>query len=173
MKAAALVIILAACSNAASPTPDAPPHHGDAPASTDGPDPVADAPAALRILVINEVVAAGSPDWFEVVNATPNPIQLADFKFADANDTTKAVAFPAMTLAAGAYFAQDVDGTVVPFKLGSDEELWVFRASDNAVSDTVDWAEGDSPMDGSYARNPDIFGAFATSTTPTRGAPNQ
>ena len=165
----------AACSNAATPSADAPPvGHGDAAGSGDDAGAGDAAPAPLRLVVINEIVASGTPDWFEVVNATTAPIQLSDYVFVDARDNfTKAVAFAPHQLAPGEFFTQDVDGTVVPFKLASDEELWVYRASDHALSDGVDWAEGDSPVGGSFARDPDVFGTFTTTTKPTKGAANQ
>ncbi len=169
----ALVLVLAACSNASSSTVDAPPHGQiDAPAVADAS--AVDAPPALRLLVVNEVAASETPDWFEVVNATASPIEMSDFIFVDAaGDFTKAVPFAQHTLGPGEYFAQDVDGTTVPFKLAGDEELWVYRKSDHLLSDGVDWAEGDSPAGGSFARNPDVFGAFVTTMHQTKGTPNQ
>jgi hypothetical protein len=168
----ALVLGLSACSNASAPGVDAPPGHqdgtgADTPSTIDAPD------VAVRILVINEVAAGEAVDWFEIVNATLAPVQLEQFVFVDsAGDFTKAVPFPAMTLAPGAYFTQDVDGVTIPFKLASDEELWVYRASDHALSDGVDWDAGASPAGSSFARMPDIFGPFQTTTTQTRGTPN-
>ena len=174
MRAGYLLVLIAACSNAADPQPavDAP---VEPPADMAPPvDNPADAPASLRILVVNEVAAGETPDWFEVVNATTAPVQLADFIFVDAaGDFAKAVAFPSMMLGPGERFAQDVDGTVVPFKLGSDEELWVYRAADQMLSDGVDWAEGASPAGSSFARIPDTFGDFQTTTHQTKGAPNE
>ena len=79
-----------------------------------------------------------------------------------------------MTLPAGGYFAQDVSKALNgPFGLASDEELWIYRASDHLLSDGVDWAAGDSPTGSSYARIPDVFGAFQTTKHETKGAPNQ
>ena len=89
------------------------------------------------------------------------------------DDFAKAVPFPAQTLGPGAFATQDVDGVIVPFKLASDEELWVYRATDHALSDGVDWNDGDSPTGGSYARVPDTFAPFLTTTHPTKGLPNQ
>lgn len=177
MRVHALFVVLAACSNAADPDPmiDAPP---PPPQDSPPPPPVDMAPGdgqpqALRILVVNEIAAGEAPDWFEVVNATFGPVQLADFVFVDAvGDFAKAVAFPQMMLGPGERFAQDVDGTVVPFKLGSDEELWVYRAADQMLSDGIDWAEGASPAGSSFARIPDVFGAFQTTATQTKGTPN-
>jgi hypothetical protein len=161
---------LAACSNAADPSHDAPLRPVDA-SLIDAYQP--DAPPALRILVVNEVAAGETPDWFEVVNATQTPVQLSDFVYVDVKgDFVKAKAFPAMMLGPGAYYAQDVDDVTSGFKLGSDEEIWVYRMSDQRLSDGADWNEGESPSGGSYARSPTIFGPFMTTTNPTKGAAN-
>lgn len=171
MKSLALVCVLAACSNAADPATDAfvGPPGADAP-SRDAP---LDGPAtATRILVLNEVAPGEAPDWFEVVNATTSPVQLADFAYVDlAGDFAKAKPFAPLVLGPGARFVQDVDDTISGFKLGGDEELWIYRASDHALSDGVDWAAGDAPTGKSFARSPDVFGPFATSAQ-TRGTAN-
>jgi hypothetical protein len=152
--------LFAACSNAADPKTDAPPGNVDAPA-VDAP-PV-DAPAPLKILVVNEVAAGETPDWIEVVNVSNAAVQLSDFVYCDVpDDFVKAKAFPAMMLAPGAYHAQDIDDVISGFKLGSDEQVWVYRASDRRVSDGVDWAEGAAPAGMSYRRSPDKTGDFAT-----------
>lgn len=170
-----ILATLAACSNAADPVSiDAAPGVRPDASPSDARE-VLDAPrAGIRILVVNEVVASGDPDWIEVVNATTSAIQLSDFIFVDEHDNfTKAVPFPAQTLGPGGYATVDLDGVVVPFKLAADEEVWVYRASDHALSDGVDWAEGDSPATGSFARVPDTFAPFVTSVHPTKGGPNQ
>jgi hypothetical protein len=167
MRLPLLLVAVIACSNAANPqTPDAA-QPVDAPAGD------IDAPVvALRLLVVNEVAAGEAPDWFEVVNATASPLELADFIYVDAaGDFAKARAFPAMTLAPGAYFAQDVDDLISGFKLGSDEEVWVYRASDQALSDGVDWPEGAAPTGMSFARAPTITGDFVTGA-PSKGVAN-
>lgn len=181
MRARSLILVslfgsIAACSNAADPiAPDGgivAPHdaagdHLDA----DG-RPAADG-AQQQILAINEVAAGETPDWFEVVNLSPLTLTLSDFVYCDvAEDFVKAKAFAAITLAPGAYYAQDVDDATSGFKLAGDEELHVYFAADHAVVDAVDWASGDSPAGGSFARSPDRTGAFATTTTPTKGVAN-
>ncbi len=176
MRATPLCVLIA-CSNAADPVALDANHHIDgapADAHPDGAKVFEDAPgAALRILVVNEVVAAGNPDWIELVNATTQPVQMSDFVIIDkAGDLADAYTFPAQTLGPGAFMTIDADGTIVPFKLGSDEEVWVYRKSDGALSDGVDWNDGDSPTNGSFARVPDTFAPFVTSTHPTKGAPN-
>jgi hypothetical protein len=162
------IIVLAACSNAAEPAVDAAFHPIDAAADAAS----MDAPAPLHILVVNEVAAGETPDWIEIVNVTAQPVELELFVYTDvAGDLVKARAFPQVTLAPGAYFTQDIDDALSGFKLGSDEELWVYRAADGALSDGVDWPEGASPAGMSYARVPDKTGTFATGA-PSKGSPN-
>jgi hypothetical protein len=162
------LLLFAACSNAADPAADAAFHPIDAPADAAP----ADAASALRILVVNEVAAGEAPDWFELINVTSSDVALDQFVYVDvAGDFSKARPLPAVTLPPGGYFTQDVDDTISGFKLGSDEELWIYRASDHALSDGVDWPEGASPAGSSYARAPDATGAFVTGA-PSKGQPN-
>ena len=159
MRASILLVLAAACSNASDPIIDAPFQPIDA--AVDGASP--DAPAMARILVVNEVAPGEAPDWIEIVNVSSSPVQLDQFVYVDvAGDFVKAKAFPAMMLAPGAYYVQDVDDPISGFKLGGDEEVWIYRASDRAMSDGVDWAAGAAPTGMSYARKPDKTGAFAT-----------
>jgi hypothetical protein len=171
----ALVIAIAACSNARETPPDAPriATVDDATSSADAQlDAAANGP--LRIIVLNEVSAQSDPDWFEIVNATTSPLDTSQYIFVDkADEFDKAVPFTLGTIGPGALATVDCDGVTVPFKLGSGEELWIYRASDHALSDGVDWAVGDSPTGGSYARIPDTFGPFTTTMNPTKGLPNE
>lgn len=166
MRSTVLVCLIAACSNAADPadTPDAPPS-GDA---------AVDAPAGppLDILRVNEVVAAGAPDWFEVVNVSASAVELSEYCYVDSGALATCKAFPAMSLAPMAHYAQDVDDTISGFKLGGDEEVSVYRISDMRISDKADWAEGDSPGGESWARIPDITGTFARTNQVTKNAAN-
>lgn len=157
-------ILLAACSNAADPaTPDAPLV----------PDARVDAGPPLDTLRVNEVVASGAPDWIEVVNASSAALELSEYCYTDvAGDFAKCKPFPAMTLGPGARFAQDVDDDVSGFKLGGDEEVWVYRIADQRLSDGVDWAEGDAPSNESFARIPDTTGAFVRTNQVTKGTAN-
>ena len=58
------------------------------------------------------------------------------------------------------------------FALGSDEELGIWLLDGTLVA-SVDWEDGQSGADQSYARVPDVTGGFATVDTPTPGAANQ
>lgn len=173
----AIMFALVACSNARDTPPDATRGAIASDASTS--DGAKSAPSdastgPLRLIVLNEVVAAGDPDWFEIVNATTAPLDTSQFVFVDkAGAFDKAVPFTLGTIGPGAFATVDCDGSAVPFKLGSDEELWIYRGSDHVLSDGVDWAAGDSPDGGSYARIPDTFGPFTTTLHPTKGTPNQ
>ena len=119
--------ILAACSNAADPPAT------DAPAQSDAMPDASTTP--LETLRINEVVASGAPDWFEIVNVSATPVELADYCYVDSSPLSACKAFPAMQLAANARFVQDVDDTLAGFKLVGDEELHVHRITDMRVSD--------------------------------------
>ena len=127
-------------------------------------------------LVINEVAAKGDPlDWFELHNASRVPIALDGFEMADSlTDAGKRVPFPAGTvIRPGAYMEFSLDKDSWPgFALGGDEELGIWL-SDGTLVASVDWDEGQSGADQSYARVPDVTGRFETVETPTPGAANQ
>ena len=151
-----------------------PPGSGDVDAGAPGADP-SDTPLDVG-LVINEIAAKGDPlDWFELHNASRVPIALAGFEMADdLADVGKRVPFPAGTvIGPGEYlqFSLDKDGWP-GFALGSDEELGIWLLDGTLVA-SVDWDEGQSGGDQSYARVPDITGPFETVDTPTPGAANQ
>lgn len=163
-----VLVVLAACSNARNPGADAAFIAIDAPADAAEPD----APPTARVLVINEVCAGDSPDWFEIVNVTDAPVPLELFVYSDTpDDFTIAAPFPAMTLAPGAYHVQDVDDATSGFRLGGDEALYVYRASTQALSDSVDWGQGQAPGGMSFARVPDTTGDFVTGAQ-SKGLPN-
>jgi hypothetical protein len=167
-----VIVCLSACSQAASPSVDA--HIAPRDANNVTVDSAIDGAmgGTVRILALNEVAPSETPDWFEIVNATTTAIQLGDFVYVDvAGDFAKAKAFPTMMLGPGARYVQNVDDVTSGFKLASDEELWIYRASDHALSDGVDWAEGAAPAGMSYARSPDVFGPFVTGAQ-SRGAAN-
>ena len=166
------LVLLGACSQAASPSVDAhiAPDDTTSVAVDSGIDGTMG--GTVRIVALNEIAPGETPDWFEIVNATTAPIQLGDFVYVDVKgDFAKAKAFPAMMLGPGARYVQNVDDVTSGFKLGSEEELWIYRAGDHALSDGADWAEGAAPTGMAYARSPDIFGPFVTGAQ-TRGTAN-
>ena len=151
-----------------------PPATGDADAGARGAG-TSDAPLDVG-LVINEVAAKGDPlDWFELHNASRVPIALDGFEMADdLTDVGKRVPFPAGTvIGPGEYLQFSLDKEAWPgFALGSDEELGIWLLDGTLVA-SVDWDEGQSGADESYARVPDVTGRFETVDTPTPGAANR
>ncbi|HEY4057961.1 MAG TPA: hypothetical protein VGM39_15205 [Kofleriaceae bacterium] len=128
--------------------------------------------APLKTLVINEVAAAEDPDWLEIVNTTGAPIEKSSYCYVD-NSAVACSPFPAGPLAAGAYFTVDASDAVSGFAFGSADSAIVKRISDGHVSDSVTWTAGQAgPAGSSYARHPDATGAFANTSTPTKGAKN-
>ena len=174
MKAFAVLglALVSACSNAGDGAVDASPLGDsgiDAPVDAD-----VDASAPMRVLVLNEVAAAGDPeDWIEIVNASGAPVAINEFMFVDEpGNLAKAWPFTPMTLAPGERYVQEISDALNAFKLGADEEIWIYHRADGSLSDGVDWADGDSPAGGSFARIPDTSGQFATRTRDTRGQAN-
>ena len=70
---------------------------------------------------------------------------------------------------AGDLFVVDVDDSTVGFKLAGDEEVHLTDCV--TVLDSVDWSSGQSPAEGSFARQAD--GSFVTALADTRGQPNE
>lgn len=184
----ACAVLVTACSHAQDSTPDAKVIIDGAVPADAGPDARVGPDGAIAAgIVINEVVAAGAPDWFEIANPTTVDVDLSDVYFSD--DLTPAVTaganvafIPAGSHVSGhQYFVLDVDAAGVGFGLGKDEALSLWRDADgdhaasagDTLLDSVDWLDGDAPAAASFARLPDASGAFATTATPTRGGPNQ
>ncbi|MDE2743087.1 MAG: CotH kinase family protein [Gemmatimonadota bacterium] len=145
---------------------------GEDVASEDG-----DAEAGTEIgLVINEVAAQGDPlDWFELYNASDEPIDLAGFVMADdLTDKSKRTPFPDGTvIEVGEFLQIELDKDGWPgFALGRDEELGIWTADGTLVAQ-VDWEKGQADEGTSWARLPNITGEFQTVDTPTPGAPNE
>jgi hypothetical protein len=124
-------------------------------------------------LIINEIVADGEPDWFELYNTSDDAIVLTDVTFTDdiAGEPGRAQFKDGDTIEAGGYLTKDVGDATVGFGLGGDEELGII-APDGTVIASVDWDEGDSPESKSYGRFPNGTGDFQTLSTPTKGAKN-
>jgi hypothetical protein len=126
------------------------------------------------VLVVNEVTPEGDPeDWFEIVNAGDEVLVLSDYSYAEeVFGAGLSAPFPeGVDLAPGERHVQLVIEEEAGFRLGSDEELGI-RDSDGGFVDGIDWAEGEAPEGWSYARVPDVEGAFRPSHHPSPGAPN-
>lgn len=158
---APLLLLCTACGGGDAPNPgDA----GTAPDASDNP--------TFTGLVINEVVAAGSPDWFELFNRSSAAIDLEGAHFSDdAARPLRATFSAGQVVPAGGYLVVEVSDDLVGFGLGKDEMLVVFDP-DGGEIDRADWDEGDAPDGASWGRNPDGAGSFETMHTPTPGAAN-
>lgn len=133
-----------------------------------------DTVVAASNLLINEVAAAGTPnDWLELYNPGDAAVSLAGWTFADSlTDPTKRAAFPAeATVPAKGFLLVECTDEANGFKLGKDEEVAIF-APDGSLVDSVDWADGDSPVDASYARVPNGGATWQTVTPATPGSSN-
>lgn len=124
-------------------------------------------------LVVTEVAAAGTPhDWVEVKNVSDQWVDLVDFVVVDArDDLDRARPLGAVKLAPGERYVRILTDATVGFRLAGDEELWIYRSSDGALVDGVDWDQGASPPGGSLARRGDT-GPFVTVAVDTRGRAN-
>ena len=146
----------------------------EAPPDAGAPDAAPDAlPVEPVGLVINEVAAAGDPDdWFELYNGTATTIDLSRDWFSDDADEPLAVQFSSDAfIEPGAYYVQYMTDDV-GIGLGKEEEVIVTHP-DGLVVDHVEWLEGQSPEAASFARIPNITGAFVTIEAPSPGAANE
>ena len=125
-------------------------------------------------VIINEIAASETPDWFELYNPGAAAVSLSGWKFADSTtDFTKAAPFVAgAAVPPGGYLVVKVSTAANGFGLGSGESLAVLRP-DGSECDGTNWSKGQSPKGGSLARVPDATGPFVTSKHPTPGAANQ
>ncbi|MBM4293138.1 MAG: lamin tail domain-containing protein [Deltaproteobacteria bacterium] len=128
-------------------------------------------PPPARALRLNEVVAAGAPDWVELYNPGDAPVALSGYALSDDPALPRKGALTAGEVPARGYLRVDVSDEGLGFKLSGDEQA-LLTSPDGVILDLVDWAEGDAPLGASYGRAPDGDGAWRTLTAPTPGAPN-
>ena len=121
-------------------------------------------------IVINEVIAAGAPDGVELVNLGDTPIDLSVFTLTD-DPAQPLRGRLSGVLEVGAYLWVEVSDETLGFRLGGDEEVYLFHQS-GVLVDRVDWEEGDAPEGESYRRVPDRTGEFVRGSA-TPGAPNE
>ncbi|GLZ40249.1 lamin tail domain-containing protein [Actinokineospora sp. NBRC 105648] len=124
------------------------------------------AAAAAPGVVINEVESnGGSPgDWVELVNTSAAAVDVSGWVVKD-NDNSHAFTIASGTsVAPGGYLVVDVDPV---YGLGSADSARLYRSS--TLVDSYTWSAHATTT---YGRCADGVGAFATTTTPTRGAAN-
>lgn len=137
---------------------------------------------------INEVCAKGAPigtwnptgsDWIELYNGEAADVDLSGYRI---NDSAKqpfadAIALPKGTKISAKgyliiYFNHNGAGSPnIDKGLSGDEAATLFHVSGKTV-DMVNWEVGDSPVGGSWGRDPDGSSVFKTFDKPTPGKPN-
>ena len=132
------------------------------------------------ILVINEIMAKdadGGNDWIEFYVSGTETINLSDYTVVDDNAENELSALPTVILSPGEFYvvratdeAPEDGSAYVPFKLGSDDCVSLFKGDD--LIDRLDWEDGDALIGYSYGCFPD--GSENTQTlSPTSGYPNE
>ncbi|MEO8620981.1 MAG: lamin tail domain-containing protein [bacterium] len=118
---------------------------------------------------INEVESnGGTPgDWIELYNATSVAVDISGWGIRD-NDTTHVIyKIPAgTTIAAGGYYV--VEEAQFGFGLGAADEARLY----NQFGSIVEVSAWTAHAATTYGRCPNANGAFSTSTSSTKGAPN-
>ncbi len=145
-----------------------------APADTGIADVAQDAPASPSGLVINEVAAAGDPDyWIELYNGGDESVDLGGWTLTDSDPAHSHVFAGGQTIGAGGYkllLREEAGGFT--FGLGQADSV-VLYDDQGLIVDRVDWAEGASPEGTSYGRIPNGTGEFVTLVAPTPAAENE
>jgi len=131
----------------------------------------ADCPSVMSgVVVINEVVAAGSPDWLELYNLSDEDIDLSGYGLSDELTAPFKATLSGLTLPASGHLKINVSDESLGFKLGGDE-LASLTDPSGLVLDLVDWDEGDAPEGMSWGRSPDGAEEWRTQA-PSPGAAN-
>lgn len=127
-------------------------------------------------VVLNEIVAGstdGSPDAVELFNPGATTVRLDGWYFTD-EDPTHVFSFaPDTAIAPGSYLVvvRDDLGGGFTFGLGADDALSLFDST-SVLIDSTDWADGDAPIDGSWARSPNGSGSWVARVTASLGRSN-
>lgn len=133
---------------------------------------VASAASALSAspIVINEVESNGDAfDWVELKNTGTSTVDVSGWLVKD-SDNSHSLAIPAATtIAAGGYFAFNVDDNTVTgnFGLGAGDSARLFNGA--TLIDSYSWTAHAATT---YGRSPDGTGAFTTTSAGTKGAAN-
>jgi hypothetical protein len=125
-------------------------------------------------LVINEVVAAGEPsDAVEFYNGNNLDADLTGYFVSDDPEGAPDRAeLPAGTIVpARGYLVLEISNDTVGFRLAAAEAFSLTEPEGARVDETT-WTDGDSPVDGAWARRPNGVGAFHSVDAATLGMPN-
>ncbi|MFZ5891255.1 MAG: lamin tail domain-containing protein [Myxococcota bacterium] len=120
-------------------------------------------------LVINEIESSnGTPgDWVELYNPGTTNVDVSGWRFLDNDDTHVAYVVPAGSVVApGGYFL--LEEASFGFGLGGADSVRLYDASGTLI-ETHTWSAHAAT---SYGRCPSGTGTFTTTTSVTKGAPN-
>lgn len=131
------------------------------------------------ILAVNEIVAKAAGDgydWIELY-VTRGTVNLAGYTLTDDKTDREPAYFSDAVLTAGQFFlvaAADeppADGIAyVPFKLGSDDAVFLYQNGE--LADALDWEDGEAPEGYSFGKSTD-GGVSSQTLDPTPGASNK
>ena len=118
-------------------------------------------PPVFASVIINEVSPRTNPEWVELYNSDPNPVDLTGWYFKDASGTKKLISNPE-TFAANTYYL--ATGYSSWLNNTGQELLYLFNNSDVMV-DSLSFEE--TKENTSLARVPDITGSWLLDQIPT------
>ena len=122
--------------------------------------------SASASVIINEVSPRSSPEWVELYNPDPAPIDLTGWYFKDASGTKKSITQPESFLSNTYYLATGYSSWL---NNSGQESLYLFDSSDIMV-DSVSFDETNE--DTTVARVPDFTGAWLLDQVSTPLATN-
>lgn len=116
---------------------------------------------------VNEVESDGdATDWIELINTGSAAADLGGYILRDDKDTDAFVIPAGTSVAAGGYYTADVS---TQFGLGSADQARLFAPDGSTLIDSYAWTTHASTT---YGRCPNGTGPFATTSAPTKNAPN-
>ncbi|WP_166874699.1 lamin tail domain-containing protein [Salinibacterium sp. ZJ450] len=120
-------------------------------------------------IIINEVESnGGTPgDWIELVNPTAAAVDLSGWIVRDNDDTRGATLPDGSVIAAGGYFV--VEEATLGFGLGKADMARLYLSDGVTLIASAEWADHAATT---FGRCADITGDFVTTTSSTKGAPN-
>ncbi|MGO4592504.1 lamin tail domain-containing protein [Leifsonia sp. 2TAF2] len=118
-------------------------------------------------VTINEVESDGdATDWIELINNGGASADLGGYILRDDKDADAFVIPAGTSVAAGGYYTADVSAL---FGLGSADQARLFAPDGTTLVDSYAWT---AHATATYGRCPNGTGAFATTSAPTKNAPN-
>ncbi len=126
-------------------------------------------PTGYNALRVNEVESNGDPvgDWAEVVNIGTDPVDISGLRFKDSDDTRTFAVAAGTTIPGGGFYA--LNEAEFGFGLGAADSARLFQPDGTTLIDSHTWTEHAVT---SYGRCPDGTGAWATTGSSTKAAPN-